>query len=97
MSSSLPLLVLLCIALIVYSFDLANVGTNTTTNDGYGSTTTTTNNNNNGGGRGFYTLSSIWFSWMLLCVIVGYDVIFLSEADNNGNDAAYYYGLDVER
>ena len=80
----------------MYSFDLANVGTTTTTtnnNDGYGSTTTT-NNNNNGGGRGFYTLSSIWFSWMLLSVIVGYDVIFLSEAAvdiNNGNI------IDVER
>ncbi len=34
-----------------------------------------------GGGGRFYTLGAIWCSWILLSLVVGYDIIFLSDND----------------
>ncbi|KAL7541415.1 hypothetical protein ACHAXR_010905, partial [Thalassiosira sp. AJA248-18] len=68
MSSSLPLLVFLCVGLVVYSFDLANVGQS----------------------RGFYTLCAIWMSWILLSMVVGYDVIFLGEEGTIGTNGGAF-------
>jgi len=85
MSSSLPLMVLLCCGLIVYAFDLANVGSSNPNE----STTTQAQqqqhkqqnqqSSRNQSNRGYYTLCAIWMSWLLLSLVVGYDGIFLEE------------------
>ena len=78
MSSPLPLLMLFCFGLIVYAFDLANVGG--------GIIATATNASSSGGGgsssnnKGFYTLCAIWIGWIVLSIVVGYDTIFLGDA-----------------
>ena len=75
MSSSFPLLVLLCCGLVVYAFDLANVG--------YSGV-----DNNKAGNRGFYTLCAIWMSWLLLSSVVGYDCVFLGEGGTSAASVA---------
>ena len=67
MSSSLPLLAFLCLGLIVYSFDLANVGSGDIMQQQ--------------SKRGYYTLAVLWISWLVLSLVVGYDAIFLGEEE----------------
>jgi hypothetical protein len=57
-STSLPLLLFLCIALIVYAIDLANPG-------------------DYGGRRGYYTLCAVWGGWVVMSMVVGYDLVVL--------------------
>jgi len=52
----------------VYSFDLANVGNDTSAQQASASHN-----------RGFYTMCAIWMSWLVLSMVVGYDAIFLGE------------------
>lgn len=76
MSSSLPLLVLFCCGLIVYSFDLANTGTASGAAD---SARAAASNY-----RGYYTMCAIWMSWLVLSMVVSYDAIFLGEEGSSG-------------
>ncbi len=74
MSSPLPLLLLCCIGLIVYAFDLANIG------GGKGnSSSNSTNHHYHTTHRGFYTLCAIWIGWIVMSIVVGYVTIFLGD------------------
>jgi hypothetical protein len=61
MSTSLPLLLFLCISLVVYALDLANPGDRSS-----GSVP-----------RGYYTMCAIWLGWVVLSVIMGYVMVVL--------------------
>jgi hypothetical protein len=61
MSTSLPLLLFLCISLVVYALDLANP----------------CDRNSGSVPRGYYTLCAIWFGWIVLSVVVGYAMVVL--------------------
>ena len=77
MSSSLPLLALLCCGLAVYACDLANVGA---PHRGDGPPHPA----GGGGGRGYYTLCAVWTSWLLLSCVVFHDCVFLREEATDG-------------
>lgn len=58
MSTSLPLLFFLCVALIVYAIDLANPGDSRSN-------------------RGYYTLFAVWGGWLVMSLVIGYDLVVL--------------------
>ncbi|KAL3793666.1 hypothetical protein HJC23_010238 [Cyclotella cryptica] len=81
MSSSLPLLLFLCVCLIVYALDLANPG-----DRGGGG----------GRYRGYYTLCAVWLGWVVLSMVVGYVSVVLDDSNWAGGHVSSVVGADID-
>jgi len=98
-STSIPIILVICCFLVVYSFDLCNFGKGTAPLTGYNGTPLNYNPGKRGGS--YYTLLAIWISWLLVCIVIVYDILFSSgeavqsvssvekQQDNNLEDGEY--------